>query len=127
MIGNSTDLGYKVIVNHRYWGLLYEADVFQKLHKGQVVDGYVKKLREDKRLDVSLAPQGYARVSSMTDDILARLVEHGGYIAISDKSTPETIYTVFGISKKAFKQAIGALFKQKRILIEERGIRLVKN
>lgn len=125
MIGNATDLGFKVIINQRYWGLLYANEVFQELHKGQTVDGYIKKLREDNRLDVSLTPAGFAKVDAMTDRILSILADNGGYIALSDKSSPEDIYQVFGVSKKVFKQAIGTLFKQRRLIIEPDGIKLL--
>ena len=125
MIGNATDLGYKVVINHTYWGLLYASEVFQPIYKGQVMAGYIKKLREDQRLDVSLAPFGFAKVASITDTILAKLAEHNGFIALSDKSSPDDIYDVFGVSKKVFKQAIGILFKQRSIVIEATGIRLV--
>jgi predicted RNA-binding protein (virulence factor B family) len=125
MIGNATDLGYKVVINHTYWGLLYASEVFQPIYKGQVMAGYIKKLREDQRLDVSLAPFGFAKVTSITDTILAKLAEHNGFIALSDKSSPDDIYDVFGVSKKVFKQAIGILFKQRSIVIEATGIRLV--
>ncbi len=124
MIGNATDLGYKVVINHQYWGLLYANEVFQPIYKGQVIVGYIKKLREDQRLDVSLAPFGFAKVVSITDTILAKLSENNGFIALSDKSSPEDIYEVFGVSKKVFKQAIGILFKQRSIVIEPQGIRL---
>lgn len=124
MIGNSTELGYKVIINHRYWGLLYANEVFQPIHKGQQLDGYIKKLREDKRLDVSLSPPGFARVTGITDQILVALANHQGFLPLSDKSSPEDIYHRFGVSKKVFKQAIGTLFKQRRIVIEDDGIRL---
>ena len=125
MIGNATDLGYKVVINHQYWGLLYANEVFQPIYKGQVMAGYIKKLREDQRLDVSLAPFGFAKVASITDTILAKLAEDNGFIALSDKSSPDDIYAVFGVSKKVFKQAIGILFKQRSIVIEKTGIRLV--
>lgn len=125
LIGNATDLGFKVIINHRYWGLLYANEVFQEIHKGQTMDGYIKKLRVDNRLDVSLTPAGYAKVDAITERILSILVDNNGFIALSDKSSPEDIYQVFGVSKKVFKQAIGTLFKQRRLVIEPNGIKLL--
>ncbi|HNL36562.1 MAG TPA: hypothetical protein PKI88_05595, partial [Agitococcus sp.] len=85
---------------------------------------YVKRLREDKRLDLSLQPLGFAKVTGITDDILQRLKQQKGYLMLSDKSSPDEIYAAFGVSKKVFKQAIGTLFKQRQIIIEEQGIRL---
>jgi predicted RNA-binding protein (virulence factor B family) len=125
IVANQTELGFKVIVNHQYWGLLYANEVFQPLYKGQTVDGYVKKIREDQRLDLSLQPLGFAKVEGITGDILDKLQQQRGFLALSDKSSPEAIYDTFGVSKKVFKQAIGTLFKQQKISIEAEGIRLV--
>lgn len=124
LIASPTELGFRVIVNHRYWGALYANEVFQQVYKGQILDGYVKRLREDSRLDISLQPLGFAKVTGITDDILQRLQQQRGYIKLSDKSSPEEIYAMFGVSKKVFKQAIGTLFKQRKIVIEAQGIRL---
>jgi predicted RNA-binding protein (virulence factor B family) len=93
--------------------------------KGKHVDGYVKKIREDQRLDVSLQPLGFAKVEGITGDILEKLQQQRGFLALSDKSSPEDIYATFGVSKKVFKQAIGTLFKQQKISIETEGIRLL--
>lgn len=125
LIGNATDLGLKVVINDRYWGLLYEADLFQTLRRGQKVDGYIKKLRPDNKLDVSLAPLGYGKVENISERILRTLKDQGGFMAISDKSEPDAIYAAFGVSKSAFKQAIGALYKERLIIIEKTGIKLV--
>ncbi len=125
IVANQTELGFKVIVNHQYWGLLYANEVFQPLYKGQTVEGYVKKIREDQRLDLSLQPLGFAKVEGITGDILDKLQQQRGFLALSDKSSPEAIYDTFGVSKKVFKQAIGTLFKQQKISIEAEGIRLV--
>ena len=125
VVASQTDLGYRVIVNHRYWGALYANEVFKPLHKGQTLEAYIKRLRDDKRLDISLQPLGFAKGTGITDDILQRLKQQKGYLSLSDKSSPEEIHAVFGVSKKVFKQAIGTLFKQRQILIEEQGIRLV--
>lgn len=124
LIASPTELGFRVIVNHRYWGALYANEVFQQVYKGQILDGYVKRLREDSRLDISLQPLGFAKVTGITDDILQRLKQQKGYLMLSDKSSPDEIYAAFGVSKKVFKQAIGTLFKQRQIIIEEQGIRL---
>lgn len=126
LIASQSDLGFRVIVNHRYWGVLYGNEVFQSIYKGQTLDAYVKRLREDQRLDISLQPLGFAKVTGITDDILQRLQQQKGYLALSDKSSPDEIYAAFGVSKKVFKQAIGTLFKLRKINIEEQGIRLIK-
>jgi len=127
IIASPTDLGFRVIVNHKYWGVLYANEVFQSIRKGQVLEAYVKRLRDDNRLDISLQPLGFAKVTGITDDILQRLQQQKGYLPLSDKSSPEEIYAIFNVSKKVFKQAIGTLFKQRKIIIEEQGIRLLKS
>lgn len=125
LIADKTDLGIKAIVNNRYWGLLYENEVFQTLIKGQHVDGYIKTIRDDLRLDLTLYKIGYKKVELLTDRILQSLHENGGTLAVGDKSEPAAIYTLFGVSKKVFKQAIGALYKKELIIIEQNMIRLV--
>lgn len=124
LITDQTDLGIKAIVNNSHWGLLYENEIFQTLQRGQRIDGYIKTIRDDLRLDLSLHETGYGKVTSLTDRILQMLSENGGELAVGDKSEPETIYALFGVSKKVFKQAIGALYKQKHIIIDKTTIRL---
>jgi predicted RNA-binding protein (virulence factor B family) len=111
-------------VNNTHWGLLYENEIFQTLQRGQRIDGYIKTIRDDLRLDLSLHETGYGKVTSLTDRILQMLSDNGGELAVGDKSEPETIYALFGVSKKVFKQAIGALYKQKHIIIDKTTIRL---
>ncbi|MDQ8038765.1 MAG: RNA-binding protein, partial [Pedobacter sp.] len=92
-----------------------------------VRDAWVKALREDQKISVSLAAAGHAaKVDSVSQGILDKLAKEGGFMAVGDKTAPEIIYRLFGVSKKAFKQAIGTLYKQRLILIETGGIRLVK-
>jgi predicted RNA-binding protein (virulence factor B family) len=124
VIESETDLGYKAIVNNRHWGILYENEVFEQLAKGLKVKGYIKKIRTDNKIDLSLHPLGYEKVDPLTQMILDELKKMGGYIAVSDKSDAEEVYRVFGISKKSFKQAIGALYKKRLITISPDGIRL---
>jgi predicted RNA-binding protein (virulence factor B family) len=125
LITDQTDLGIKAIVNNAVWGLLYENEIFQTLRKGQKIDGFIKTIRDDFKLDLVLHEIGYKKVMTLTDTILAALHENGGELAVGDKSDPETIYALFNVSKKVFKQAIGALYKQKQIEIEKNAIRLV--
>ena len=124
LITDQTDLGIKAIVNNTHWGLLYENEIFQTLQRGQRIDGYIKTIRDDLRLDLSLHETGYGKVTSLTDRILQMLNDNGGELAVGDKSEPETIYALFGVSKKVFTQAIGALYKQKHIIIDKTTIRL---
>ena len=125
IIAEQTELGFKAIVNNAHWGLLYQNELFQPLRKGQKLDGYIKKIRDDHKIDLSLHHPGYGKVVSLTDHILIKLKENEGVLMLSDKSPPEAIYAAFGVSKKVFKQAIGSLYKKKLITLDKNGIRLV--
>jgi predicted RNA-binding protein (virulence factor B family) len=124
VIESETDLGYKAIVNNRHWGILYENEVFEQLEKGLKIKGYIKKIRPDNKIDLSLHPQGYGKVNIFTQLVLDELKKEGGFVAVSDKSDAEQVYRTFGISKKSFKQAVGALYKLRLITIGPDGIRL---
>lgn len=124
LVAEETEIGYKVIINNSHWGLIYHNEVFRRLEKGEHLKGYIKDVREDEKIDVSLTPLGYKKVEGITGTILESLKAQGGYIPVHDKSEPDVIYFLFRCSKKAFKQAIGALYKQGLISIEENGIRL---
>ena len=115
IVAEHTDLGYKVIVDHAFWGIVYENEVFTPLNKGEKLIAYVKKVRDDEKIDLSLHRYGYRKVEDNLQRILEKLDSQGGEIFLSDKSSPDDIYEVFGISKKTFKQAIGGLYKQKLI------------
>jgi len=125
IIAEKTELGFKAIVNNTHWGLLYQNELFQALRKGQKLDGYIKKIRDDQKIDLSLHHPGYGKVVSLTDNILIKLKENDGVLTLSDKSPPEAIYAAFGVSKKVFKQAIGALYKKKLITLDKNEIRLI--
>lgn len=125
LIADKTELGFKAIVNNSHWGLLYQNELFQPLRKGQKLDGYIKQIRDDKKIDLTLNQPGYSKVDPLAEKILARLKENDGVLPLSDKSPPEAIYAAFGVSKAVFKQAIGALYKQQLIKIAKDSIRLV--
>lgn len=125
IIADKTELGVKAIVNNTHWGMLYQNELFQPVKKGQKLEGYIKQIREDHKIDLTLHQPGYGKVVSLTDRILIKLKENDGVLMLSDKSPPEAIYATFGVSKKVFKQAIGALYKKKLITIDKNGIRLV--
>lgn len=125
LVADDTEIGYKVIVNNLHWGMVYHNQVFQRLEKGEHLKGYVKEIREDDKLDISLAPLGYQKVDGIAQTILHALQMQNGFLPVHDKSDPDVIYSLFRCSKKAFKQAIGALYKQHLIHIEPEGIRLV--
>ncbi len=127
LICNETDLGFKAIINNQFWGLLYKDEVFQDLQYGQRVDGFIKKMREGGKIDLSLHVQGYHRMDDLEQKILDQIELNGGTFNITDKSSPEAIYELFGVSKKKYKMALGALYKAKRIVIEDHGIRAAEN
>jgi predicted RNA-binding protein (virulence factor B family) len=126
IICSKTEIGYKAIVNNTWWGVLYGNEVFQHLNKGQRIKGYIKKVREDDKIDLSLFKPHYAKVDDISTIIMERVTERGGYLEVTDKSSPETIYDVFGVSKKAYKIAIGKLYKEKYIALEKEGIRIIR-
>ncbi len=125
VIAEQTDLGYKAVVDGQFWGLLYRDDVTRPLRRGQRIKGYVKRLREDGRLDLSLLPPGPARLDVVGETVLKALRESGGYLPLGDKSPADEIKARLGVSKNAFKQAIGRLYKQGIVTLEPTGIRLV--
>lgn len=125
IIGNSTDLGYKAIINHSHWGVLYKDEVFQRLSFGQSIQGFVKRVRADGKLDLSLQG-GQVTRDKYSQTILDYLKNKDGFAPVHDKSDPAVISRLFGMSKGAFKKAIGGLYKQRLITIEKDGIHLAK-
>ena len=120
-----TELGAQVIVNQRYSGLVYQSEAFRALAVGDQLNGYVQRLRPDGKLDISLKPGGAAGRDGDTQRLLAALEANGGSLALSDDSTPEAIARLLNMSKKAFKRAVGILYRQRRIELTEKGIRSV--
>lgn len=124
LIAGETDLGFNAIINNKHLGILYKNEIFQPLRKGERIKGYIKKIREDEKIDLLLQKPGYAKVDAISMKIINVLKQHNGFLPVTDKSDPETIYELFGVSKKTYKKAIGALFKFRIIDIEDKGIRL---
>lgn len=123
LVYDMTELGYNVIINSNYKGILYKSEVFQSLEIGARIKGYIKKIRTDGKIDCSLQKQGYESARDFSEVVLDKLKDEG-FIPLSDDSSPEMIYDMFGVSKKTFKKAIGALYKKRIITIEDKGIRL---
>ncbi|MEN8120948.1 MAG: S1-like domain-containing RNA-binding protein [Bacteroidota bacterium] len=126
-IANKTDIGYKAIINKLHWGILYENEVFKPLDRGQKLKAYIKKIREDEKIDLYLHKAGYDKVDALTEKILETLNDEGGFLEINDKTPSTIIYEIFGESKKTFKKALGALYKKRLIDIENKGIKLLKS
>ncbi|MFH1063432.1 MAG: type I-B CRISPR-associated protein Cas8b1/Cst1 [Candidatus Omnitrophota bacterium] len=121
-----TDLGIKVAINDEYTGLVYGNEVYADYHKGQKLTAFIKAVRADGKIDVSLQPDQGSHVFSTADKILEQLEQAGGKLRFNDTSSPEEIKNKFQISKTVFKQAIGKLYKQRKIKITDKGIELVK-
>lgn len=128
VIETETGLGYTVLINEEFDGLLFRSEVFQELEENMEVTGYIKKIREDGKIDVSLRPQGFRNViDSDVEKVLTKLKDsREGFLLITDKSSPDSIRFHMKMSKKAFKKAVGNLYKQKLIEIEQDRIVLVK-
>ena len=122
LVWRKTPLGFSVIVDGEHSGLLYHTELAAPLRVGQTMPGYVREIREGGRIDVSLQLDGYERVKPLTEQILAALDANDGKLELGDKSSPNAVREAFGTSKKAFKQALGALYKQRLIKIEATSI-----
>jgi predicted RNA-binding protein (virulence factor B family) len=125
LIANRTDLGTKAIINNTHWGVLYADEIFERVSYGQKTDGYIKKIREDEKIDLYLHKPGYGLVDGLSQKILDYLKKQGGSMDITDKSPPEVIYSHFGVSKKKFKMALGSLYKKRLVRLEKSGVFLV--
>ena len=127
IIGHESPLGFSVLIDEEFEGLLYRNEVFQELKEGQVVDGYVKKMREDGKIDVTLQAQNFKKaIDGLTQKVIEKLEANDGVLNLTDKSAPEEIKELLQMSKKNFKKAVGNLYKQKIITIEEKAIYLIK-
>ncbi|MBL4942367.1 MAG: GntR family transcriptional regulator [Colwellia sp.] len=124
IIGGKTDLGFKAIVNDLHWGLLYDNEIFQPLRIGRKIDGYIKQVREDGRLDLLLTRGSKNKVNDFADKLLEHLAKNNGFSPLHDKSAPELIQRTLGVSKKTFKATVGNLLKNGKLTIEKDGIRL---
>ena len=123
LVVQETQLGFKVIINNLHWGMVYHNEIFRPISIGEHLQAYIKQVREDERIDVSLQPSGYEnRIDPLSERILQRLEEAGGRLPLSDKSPADEIALYFQCSKKSFKKAIGALYKARRIVIGEAEI-----
>ena len=125
IVFQKTDLGFSVIVNNIHKGLLFLNEIFKELNIGDKIIGFVKNIREDNKLDISIQRIGYENFNDCNSELIFhKLVENEGFLSVTDKSSPEEIRRQFGISKKAFKKSIGALYKQRKITILPKGIKL---
>jgi uncharacterized protein len=121
-----TDLGYVMIINNKHTGLLHFNEVYRNLDVGDKMQGFIKNILPENKIDLVLGKPGYERVEDEVQKILRLLNEQKGFLPYHDKSDPQEIYSVFGMSKKTFKMSIGKLYKEKKIEITEKGIKLIK-
>ena len=125
LIAEQTELGFKAVINHKCWGLLYSNELYRRVRRGQKITGFVQRIRDDGKIDLSLNRPGFSesKIQPVIDAIAAKLNENEGFLPLNDKSPPPAIYAAFGVSKKVFKQAVGALYKARKITIEVDGIK----
>lgn len=124
VIMGRSDLGYKALVEGKHSGMLFENEVFERLEQGQKINGFIKQVRSDGKIDLLLQPMGNFGTSDLSAKILEVLKAKGGFLAVTDKTDPEVIYKLFGVSKKKYKMALGGLYKSRKITIADDGIRL---
>jgi len=125
-IGGKTDLGFKAIINEQHWGLIFFSDVFQTLRTGMKIKGFIKEVREDGRINLTLSRTGKGKVIDFSDKLLQHLADNNGFSPLHDKSDPQLIQRTLGVSKKTFKATVGNLMKKGKLKIERDGIRLVQ-
>lgn len=124
IIAERSELGYKAIVEGQHWGMIFKSDVFGKLFIGKRLKGYIKNIREDGKIDLSLQKIGVGKMDELSQKVMDLLEKKGGFLPLNDKSSPEAIFAAFRTSKGTFKKTIGSLYKQGKIVIEKEGIRL---
>ena len=119
-------LGYNAIINNSHWGMLYSSEVFQPLNRGEHITGYISKVREDGKIDVSLYPAGKKKAETSSELIVEFMKRNDGFMKFTDKSPADEIYETFGISKKNFKMSLGKLYKERLVKISPDGVRLAE-
>ncbi|MBN2164101.1 MAG: GntR family transcriptional regulator [Pontiellaceae bacterium] len=125
IIWQPTDLGFKAIIEHERWGMIFHSEVFQPLRRGQHLSGFIKGVRPDGNIDLVLQQPGYGKVPKIAEQILDALRKSGGFMPLTAKTPPEEIHALFGVSKKTYKQGVGALYRKRLISVDDDGIRLV--
>ncbi len=126
LIYSETNLGYNAIINNLYSGLIYKNEIFEAIRVGDKIKGYVKQVREDNKIDLSLQKSGYELVDDVKWRILNLMKQNSGFLALTDNSSPEEIKAKLQISKKAFKKAVGALYRERLVKLTPEGVELLK-
>jgi len=125
IIAEKNDLGYKAVINGTHSGILYKNEIFQPLNPGEHVTGYIKKIREDEKIDLSLHSFGYSKIEDLEKELTLLLQQNNGFLPLNDKSHPEEIKRLCHMSKKNFKKVLGSLYKKRSISLDDEGIKLV--
>lgn len=124
LVYGESDLGFKAIIDHQHIGIIYHNEVFQPLGYGAELTGYVKKIRPDGKVDLILGAPGHKGADELGERILRKISASGGFLDVTDKTDPEQIYDLFGVSKKKFKAAVGTLYKNRKIVLRDHGLEL---
>tara|TARA_R110002049_G_scaffold66165_3_gene173005 strand:- start:2456 stop:3286 length:831 start_codon:yes stop_codon:yes gene_type:complete len=124
LVADGNDLGVQVIVNNKHWGMVFDSDIIEPLMRGSRQKAYVRKVREDNKIDIALEKDGYQKVEPNAQRILDAIDKNGGVLNLTDKSDPEDIRDQLVMSKKTFKKAVGLLYKEKRIVIDDTCLRM---
>lgn len=124
LIVSESEIGYRAIVEHRHWGMLYKNQLFREVHLGEVVEAYVSRITEDNRIDLSLQQRGFAQVKESAEVLFEAIEKAGGSLALTDNSSPEEIKAKLGMSKKLFKRSLGTLMSSNRVECDDKEIRI---
>ena len=126
LVASESPIGYRVIINSRHWGMIYKNQLFRPIAIGERVEGYVRRITEDNRIDITLQRDGYSGVSDSADVLVRLMQQNGGVLPIGDNSSPEEVHRLTQMSKKVFKRSVGMLLKSREIEITDEGIKLVR-
>ena len=124
LVASESPIGYRVIINNRHWGMLYRNQLFRPIAVGDRTKGYVRKLTEDNRIDVSLQQEGFAQVKDSAEVLLQLVRDYGGFLPLNDDSAPEEVNRLTQTSKKIFKRSLGMLLKRGAVTVDEQGIKI---
>ena len=124
LVASESPIGYRVIINNRHWGMLYRNQLFRPIEVGDRTKGYVRKLTEDNRIDVSLQQEGFAQVKDSAEVLLQLVRDNGGFLPLNDDSAPEEVNRLTQTSKKVFKRSLGMLLKRGAVTVDEQGIKI---
>ncbi|MGN0092425.1 MAG: S1 RNA-binding domain-containing protein [Alistipes sp.] len=126
LIASESPIGYRVIVENRHWGMLYKNQLFRPVQIGEKCRAYVVRVTDDNRIDLSLQRQGYEQVKDSADKLYETIERNGGFVPLTDNSSPEQVQSMLQMSKKLFKRSLGVLLSHKRVAVDETGIKILK-